>query len=56
MVVVVMASFLGHDNCREGLVELDSSDVRDVIKIGRLADNIPDISLIIKMMKNKRYQ
>ena len=36
--------------------ELDSSDVRDVIKIGRLADNIPDISLIIKMMKSKRYQ
>jgi len=34
--------------------ELDSSDVRDVIKIGRFVDNIPDISLIIKMMKNKR--
>jgi len=34
--------------------ELDSSDVRDVIKIGGFVDNIPDISLIIKMMKNKR--
>ena len=29
--------------------ELDSSDVRDVIKIGRFVDNIPDISLIIKI-------
>jgi len=34
--------------------ELGSRDVRDVIKIGRLVDNIPDISIVIKMMKNKR--
>ena len=34
--------------------ELGSKDVRDVIKIGRVVDNIPDISLIIEMMKNKR--
>jgi hypothetical protein len=33
--------------------ELGSRDVRDVIKIGRVVDNIQDISLVIKMMKNK---
>ena len=34
--------------------ELESRDIRDVIKIGRLVDNMSDISLVIKMMKNKR--
>ncbi len=31
--------------------ELGSRDVRDVIKIGRLVENIPDISLVIKVMR-----
>ena len=32
--------------------ELGSRDIRDVIKIGRLVDNIPDISLVIKVMRH----
>jgi Holliday junction DNA helicase RuvB len=31
--------------------ELGSRDVRDVVKIGRLVENIPDISLVIKVMR-----
>jgi holliday junction DNA helicase RuvB len=34
--------------------ELGSRDIRDVIKVGRLASDIKDISFIIKMMKPKQ--
>ena len=31
--------------------ELDSRDIRDVIKVGRLASNIQEVSSIVRMMK-----
>ena len=31
--------------------ELENRDIRDVIKIGRLARNIPEAELIIKILK-----
>jgi len=34
--------------------EIGSTDIRDVIKVGRLASNIKDIPIIIKMMKSKQ--
>lgn len=33
--------------------ELGSRDARDVVKVGRLASSIQDVSLIIKMMKKR---
>jgi Holliday junction DNA helicase RuvB len=32
--------------------ELDSRDIRDVVKVGRLASNLQEISFIVGMMKN----
>lgn len=34
--------------------EIGSTDIRDVIKVGRLASDIKDIPFIIKMMKSKQ--
>jgi hypothetical protein len=31
--------------------ELESSDVIDTVKVGRLARNILEVSLVVKMMK-----
>jgi holliday junction DNA helicase RuvB len=33
--------------------ELDSRDIRDVIKVGRLASNIQEVSCIVRMMKRQ---
>jgi len=34
--------------------ELDSRDIRDVIKVGRLASNIQEVSSIVRMMKRRQ--
>jgi hypothetical protein len=36
--------------------ELDSRDIRDVIKVGRLASNIQEESFIVRMMKGPLRQ
>jgi holliday junction DNA helicase RuvB len=33
--------------------ELDSRDIRDVVKVGRLASNIEDVSFVVSMMKRQ---
>ena len=36
--------------------ELDSKDVRDVLKIGRLTTNIQEIPFIVRMLKRRTQQ
>jgi hypothetical protein len=54
---------LARENIREGIArfiaervwnELGSKDIRDVIKVGRLASDINDVPFIIKMMTPKQ--
>jgi Holliday junction DNA helicase RuvB len=35
--------------------ELDSRDIRDVIKVGRLVSNIQEVSSIVRMMKRQLH-
>jgi holliday junction DNA helicase RuvB len=44
-----IASLIAEKVCNE----LDSRDIRDVVKVGRLASNIEDVSFVVSMMKRQ---